>query len=184
MNKVLFTFVALAISASALQAQKFFTRSAHIDFFSHTAMEDIKGDNNSATLVLDAANGQIEISCAIKAFEFEKALMQEHFNENYMESNTFPNATFKGKIENMSSISLSKDGSYATKASGTMTMHGVDKVMTVPVTFTVAGGKITGDSKFAVNPNDFKITIPGPVRSKIAEAIDVTVKANLAELKK
>lgn len=101
--------------------QKYFTRTAHIDFYSHTPIEDIKADNHSSSLVLDASTGQIEVSCAIKAFEFEKALMQEHFNENYMESGKYPNAIFKGKIEDIASVAFTKDGTYTVNATGKLT---------------------------------------------------------------
>ncbi|MFN8777254.1 MAG: YceI family protein [Flavobacteriales bacterium] len=184
MKNLFFLFAALLGFSTATCAQKYFTRTAHIDFYSHTSIEDIKAENNSGTLVIDAATGQIEVACTIKAFEFEKALMQEHFNENYMESNTYPNATFKGKLENISSINFTKPGSYTTKATGTLTMHGVEQAVSVPVTITVEGDKITGETRFVVNPNDYKINIPGPVKGKISEAIEVKVKANLAQLKK
>jgi len=184
MKHLIFFAAAIIGMNSAASAQKYFTRTAHIDFYSHTPVEDIKADNNSASMVIDAATGQIEVSCAIKAFEFEKALMQEHFNETYMESTKFPTAVFRGKIENIASINFSKPGTYTSNASGTLTMHGVEKAITVPVKFVVTADKITGDTKFVVNPNDYKINIPGPVKGKISESIEVNVKANLAELKK
>jgi hypothetical protein len=179
-------FLLSLLTGSALfgQAQKYFTRTAHIDFYSHTPVEDIRADNNSASMVIDAATGQVEVSCAIKAFEFEKALMQEHFNENYMESSTFPSSSFKGKIENIQSVSFTRPGTYRSKATGTLTMHGEQKTITVPVTITVAGEKITGETTFAVNPNDFRINIPAAVKGKISESIEVSVKAGLTELKK
>lgn len=184
MKHLIFFAIAIIGMNSAASGQKYFTRAAHIDFYSHTPVEDIKADNNSGTMVIDAATGQIEVSCAIKAFEFEKALMQEHFNENYMESTKFPTAVFKGKIENIASINFTQPGTYTSSASGTLTMHGVDKAITVPVKFVVAADKTTGDTAFVVNPNDFKINIPGPVKGKISETIEVNVKANLAALKK
>jgi len=177
----IFLLVATCLSAGA---QKYFTRTAHISFYSHTPIEDIKADNHSASMVFDVSTGQIEVSCAIKAFEFEKALMQEHFNENYMESTKYPNSTFKGKIEDIHSISFTKDGTYTATATGKLTMHGVENAVSIPVTFIVKGDQITGTTAFIVNPNDYKITIPGAVKGKISESIEVNVKANLAEFKK
>jgi polyisoprenoid-binding protein YceI len=184
MKHLLFSALVMTASISSLQAQKYFTRSAHIDFFSHTKIEDIKADNDAATLVLDSQTGQVEISCTIKSFEFEKALMQEHFNENYMESDSYPSSTFKGKLENIASVSFVKDGVYTTQATGTLNMHGVDRNITTPVTITVKEGKITAETHFEVSPKDYNITIPGAVRQQIAESIAVNVKASLAELQR
>jgi hypothetical protein len=184
MKKHIAIFAILIATATTTQAQKYFTRAGYLGFFSDTKMEDIKGDNNKVNFVLDAATGQLEISGLIKAFEFEKALMQEHFNENYMESDTHPKTSFKGKVDNMAGVNLKKDGTYSSKVTGDLTMHGVTKKITVDATFKVAGGKITCESKFDVVPEDYKITIPGTVRDNIASKIAVTAKANLEELKK
>ncbi len=184
MKQILVIAAAFTLSTGNLDAQKYFTRSAHIDFLSHTKIEDIKADNDAATLVLDSQTGQVEISCTIKSFEFEKALMQEHFNENYMESDTYPSSTFKGKLDQIAAISFQKDGVYKSQAVGTLTMHGVEKSISVPVTFTVKDGKITAEAHFEVNPKDYNINIPGAVRQQIAESIAVNVKASLAELQR
>jgi polyisoprenoid-binding protein YceI len=178
-------FIALiTIGFQSLNAQQYMDRSAFIGFFSETKMENIKADNNKGTLVYDAATGSLQMSALMKAFEFEKALMQEHFNENYVESDKFPKAVFKGKVENHTAVNLAKDGIYNTKVAGEMTMHGVTKKISVDAVFKVAGGKITCESKFNVKPEDYNITIPNTVRDNIASAIAVTVKANLEVLKK
>lgn len=184
MKKVL-TILGIALLASTSTfAQKYFSREGHVNFFSDTKMEDIKADNKKATVVLDAATGAVELSLLIKSFEFEKALMQEHFNENYMESDTYPKASFKGKIDNLAAVNFKKDGTYNTTVTGDLTMHGVTKKTTINVTIKVAGGKISANSKFQVVPEDYKITIPNTVRDNIASKIDVTVDATLEELKK
>lgn len=183
--KKVFTLIAIVLLASTSTfAQKYFSRTGHVNFFSDTKMEDIKADNNKATVVLDAPTGAVEISVLIKSFEFEKALMQEHFNENYMESDTYPKASFKGKVDNIAAVNFKKDGTYNSTVTGDMTMHGVTKKITINVTITVAGGKITANSKFQVVPEDYKIIIPNTVRDNIASKIDVTVDATLEELKK
>jgi polyisoprenoid-binding protein YceI len=179
---ILLAFIAL--SFQTLKAQQYMDRSAYVGFFSETKMENIKADNNKGTLVYDAATGSIQMSALMKAFEFEKALMQEHFNENYVESDKFPKAVFKGKVENHTSINLSKDGTYNVKVTGEMSMHGVTKKITTDAVFKVSGGKITCESKFNVKPEDYNITIPNTVRDNIASAIAITVKANLEVLKK
>ncbi|MEZ4799595.1 MAG: YceI family protein [Flavobacteriales bacterium] len=184
MKKVLSIIVLFTAFAGSMNAQKFFTRSGHVHFFSDTKMEDIEADNHKASVVLDGATGQVEIALLIKAFEFEKALMQEHFNENYMESDTYPKATFKGKVENMSAIDLKKDGTHNVKVIGELTMHGVTNKVTIEATIKVAGGKLTCTTKFYVVPEDYKITIPNTVRDNIASKIEVNVDATLEELKK
>ncbi|MEK7253941.1 MAG: YceI family protein, partial [Bacteroidota bacterium] len=99
----------LLFFAQGIQAQKYFTREGKITFVSDAAMEKIEAVTNSATSVIDMATGAVEFAVLIKGFQFKKALMQEHFNENYMESSKFPKATFKGKIDNFSSVNLKKD---------------------------------------------------------------------------
>jgi len=183
MKKVIFVLALSMGITSLLNAQKYFTKEGKIHFFSATTVENIEATSNTATCVLDAATGDVEWSVLVKGFKFEKALMEEHFNENYMESNTFPKATFKGKAD-LSSVNLKKDGTYKTKVSGDLTIHGVTKPISTDATFTVAGGKITSDSKTYVNPKDFNITIPAAVKEKISDKIEVTVNATLAELKK
>ena len=120
----------------------------------------------------------MEFAVLIKGFEFKKALMQEHFNENYLESDKFPKATFKGKIVNNSDVNYKKDGTYKVKTKGQLTIHGVTKEVEADGTIEVKGGKIVGTSTFNVNPEDYKISIPNLVRDKIAKQIKVTVKAD------
>lgn len=170
--------------ASFASAQKYFTRTGHVNFFSSTPMEDIKADNHKATSIMDAATGDIEFSMLIMAFEFDKALMQEHFNENYMESEKFPKATFKGKITNMDKIDLTKDGTYPATVSGKMTIHGVTKDAAANGTFTVKDGKIVASSAFNIKPEDYNIAIPSVVKEKIAKEIKVTVDSTYEPYKK
>ena len=110
--------------------------------------------------------------------------MEEHFNENYMESNTYDKATFKGKVDNITSVNFTKDGTYNVKVTGDLTMHGVTKKMTVDGTIVVKGGVISCNSKFYVNPKDYNINIPSAVQDKITNNIEINVSASLAELKK
>lgn len=184
MKKISILITIFIAATSSINAQKLFSRAAYLGFFSDTKMEDIKADNNKATVVLDIPTGAIEISGLVKSFEFEKALMQEHFNENYMESDKFPKTTFKGKIDNLAAVNFSKDGTYGLKVSGDLTMHGVTKKVTVDGVFKVAGGKTTCEAKFFVVPEDYNISIPNTVRDNIASKIEVTFKASLEELKK
>ncbi|MBX2973519.1 MAG: YceI family protein [Flavobacteriales bacterium] len=178
----------LAIGAvllpSLLSAQeRFATRNGHIHFFSSTPVENIEADNRKVTSVFDATSGAIEFSALIRAFEFEKALMQEHFNENYMESSTHPKAGFKGKVEGITADDLKKPGTYPVEVSGDLTIHGVTKPVTTKGTMTVeAGGTIKAKSEFNVKPEDHGIAIPGVVRKNIAEQIKVTVDLSYTKM--
>ena len=176
MKKIIATVFTTVFAVGFSMAQEmYFTKNGHVDFFSSTPMEDIKADNNKVTSVLNVTNGDIEFSMLIMAFQFEKSLMQEHFNENYMESSTYPKSTFKGKITNFDAINLKADGTYPVEVAGKLTIHGVTKDVRTNGTFTVKEGKIKAVSSFTVKPEDFNISIPNLVREKIAKEIKVNV---------
>lgn len=171
-------FFALSTVASA---QKFFTRDGKVKFDATAASSPEKIDalSNSATCVLDAATGNIQWAILIKGFQFEKSLMQEHFNENYMESTKFPKATFAGKITNLGDLNLSKDGTYNAVVVGQMTVHGVTKDITTNGALTVAGGNIKLNAGFNLKLADFNIDIPSLVSDKIAKEAKILVDATL-----
>ena len=162
----------------ALSAQeRWSTRSGNVSFFSSTPMENIEAKNNKLSSVYDATTGEIVFVALIKSFEFEKALMQEHFNENYMESTTFPKASFKGKLEGLKAGDLRKAGSYTVTVVGELTMHGVTKPVSTTGTFTVAPtGQVSASCDFNAKPADYGIKIPGMVKDNIAEEIKIQVR--------
>lgn len=176
--------LSLALTPLALSAQeRYMTRTGHVDFHSSTPLEDIHADNDKVTSVWDATTGAIEFSMLIKAFVFEKALMQEHFNENYMESNKFPKSTFKGTLSGVKADQLTKEGAYPVTVEGTLTIHGVERPLKSAGMVTVDGkGGIRAESKFQVKPADHDIKIPGAVRKNIAEVIDVTVRMDYTRM--
>jgi hypothetical protein len=159
-----------------VNAQKYISKNGHIWFYSHTAMEDIKADNNEVASILDTGTGDIMFNMLIKSFKFEKALMEEHFNENYMQSATIPKATFKGKITNLSAVNFSKNGVYNVTIEGVMTIHGVAQSVTEKGTLEVKDGKITAKSEFNLKPKDYNIAIPDVVKDNIAESMKVNVE--------
>lgn len=180
MIKQLALSAALLLTLSQLaSAQRYMTRSGNVSFFSHTTMEDIKADNNQAAAVLDANTGSVAYTVLIKSFQFEKALMQEHFNENYMESDKYPKASFAGKIKDMSKVNMTKDGEYNVTVEGKLTMKDKTNEVSVPGTVIVKNGKIQNKAKFVVNPADYNIEIPAVVKEKIAKEIEITVDATL-----
>ncbi len=175
---------ALALLPLAASAQdRYMTRNGHIAFFSATPMENIEGNNHKVTSVWDVTTGAMQFAVLIKAFEFEKALMQEHFNENYMESNTFPKAEFKGKLAGITAEQLKKAGTYEVSVTGDLTIHGVSKPVSAKGKVTVdAAGAITASSDLIVKPEDHGIKIPGVVRKNIAEEITVKVRMEYAKM--
>jgi polyisoprenoid-binding protein YceI len=174
---ILIALVALAATGMT-QAQKYFTREGHVSFHSDASLEKIEAHNKTATSVLDAATGKMEFAVLIKAFQFEKALMQEHFNENYMESDKFPKASFKGEIANASKVNFSKDGEYPVKVKGDMTIHGVTKPVEADGFIRVKSGKISAASSFNVAVADYNIEVPSVVRDNIAKEVRVDIDVN------
>ena len=162
-----------------LIAQKYYSKVGQVIFTSDAPLEKIEGKNTNGLIVLDAANGRLECSVLIKGFQFEKALMQDHFNENYMESHKFPKGVFKGTITNMKDINLKKDGTYPVVVKGDITLHGVTKPFSPTGKVVVKGGKITASSLFEIVVADFNIEIPKVVRENIAEKVKVNIQADL-----
>lgn len=160
-------------------AQKYMTRTGKVTFFSSTPLENIEAFNNEMACVLDSEKGEFVFQVPIKSFKFDRSLMQDHFNENYMESNKYPKADYKGSIENADKVNYAKDGTYNVTTKGKLTIHGVTKTVSLPGTIEVKNGKITINSTFKVIPQDYNINIPGIVEDKIAKEIEVTVNSIL-----
>jgi len=170
---LLFTFFLNIILAA--NAQKFMTKNGFISFYSHTPMEDIKADNNQVVGVLDISTGEMVFQALIKSFHFDRALMEEHFNENYMESDKVPKSVFKGKITNLASVDFTKNGTYNVTVEGDLTIHDVTNKISTKGTIEVISGGINANSKFNIVPEDYKIVIPGVVRDKFDKSLAVTV---------
>ena len=174
MKKIMIAALLVCFTGT-LHAQKYMTRTGRISFSSHTPLENIDAINNEVSAVLDGKTGAVVFQAPVKSFKFERALMEEHFNENYMESNKYPRADFNGKITDIAIANFTKDGSYKVTASGKLTMHGVTKDITVPVTLTVKGQEVTGQANFKITPGDYNIKIPSLVQDKIDKQISVKV---------
>jgi polyisoprenoid-binding protein YceI len=181
MKKVLLAFYMLSFGLQ-ISAQTFFTREGNVSFFSETPMENIEAHNSKATAVLDTEKGRLEFAVLIQAFQFEKALMQEHFNENYMESNKYPKAVFKGSVDGFEQGKWNADGTYAVQITGEMTIHGVTKTLTVPGTIIRENGVFRAKSSFPIVVSDFGIVVPSVVRDNIAKEVRVDVDVQLAPL--
>ncbi|QKG53662.1 YceI family protein [Hymenobacter sp. BRD67] len=155
---------------------KFMTRGGHISFFSASIMEDIEARNDKVAAVFDLATGQIAFSVPIHEFQFKRTLMQEHFNENYMESEKFPKATFTGQINNAAQVLKQLPTATQTvEAEGNLTMHGVTHKVLVTGTLQVRDGQLVVFAYFNVAPADFSIDIPLLVREHIAKSVSVRI---------
>lgn len=168
----------LLLSAQLATGQKYFSKTGKISFYSDAPMEKIEATNTSASTVLDPTTGSMEWAVLIQGFKFEKALMQDHFNENYMESATYPKAKFKGKIDNLSAVNFKKDGDYNVTVSGQLEIHGVTKPVTSTGVISVKGGSISAKSKLTVAVADYGIEIPKLVADNIAKTVDIQVQAD------
>ena len=175
MKKIIISAAFIAMLSNAAVAQKYFTKNGTISFFSATSLENIKADNNQVMSVLNVTTGDMQFSVLVKSFHFKKALMEEHFNENYMESDKFPKSTFKGTITDISKVNFTKDGTYPVSVSGDLTMHGVTQKVTTNGNISVSGGKITGTSVFKVALVDYKISVPKVVENNISKTIEITI---------
>jgi hypothetical protein len=165
-------FVPMALSAQ----QRYIAHNGHVSFFSHAPIEDIEANNDVVSSII--SNGDIAFEAPIKSFVFKKELMQEHFNENYLESDKYPNATFKGTIVDYSKIDLKKNGSYPVEVDGSLTMHGVTNKVKAKGTFTVKDNTIRAQSTFPITLKDYNISIPTLIVEKLAEVVKVTVDIN------
>ena len=179
MKKYLCLIFLIAVCSPILVGQKYYSKTGHIHFLSEAPIETIQSDNRSGYVVLDAATGQFEFSVLIKGFKFEKALMQQHFNENYLESDKFPKGIYKGSIVNWSGVHPDRDGVYEVKTDGQLTIHGITKPFTCPAKLTVKSGVISVSSAFDVVIADFGIQVPKVVRDNISKTVKVTVNADL-----
>ena len=173
--------ICLAILIGSLQApaQKYITKTGHIKFYSEAPLEKIEANNRQVNSALDAATGGFVFKVLMKSFEFEKALMQEHFNENYVESDKFPNAQFVGKVTNIKDVDFTRDGVYSATVEGKLTLHGVTKDLKESGTLEVKQGKVLGKSKFNLAVADYNISIPGNVTRNISKTIEITVEVTL-----
>lgn len=177
------TLLFLLVTILPARAQKYFSKTARIHFLSEAPLEKIEASNHNAMVVLDASTGQMEWSVLIKGFQFQKALMQEHFNENYMESHKYPKGLFKGTLLNRNDVNLTKDGKYAVNVRGELTLHGVTQPLITSGWITVQAGKVTASSSFDIAVADYQIEIPKLVRDNIAKVVRVSVSADLMPLK-
>lgn len=178
MKKIFFiSFFLIAILANA--QEKYYTKTGEIKFeASVPSFEEVKAENKTTTAILNIKTGEIAALVLIKGFRFKVALMEEHFNENYAESNKYPKATFSGKIENYTNGNIDKTSNIFL-IKGNLTFHGKTIQINTEATISKNDNEIEFTSKFTVKPEEFDIQLPKVVRYKVAESVDVTIHFNM-----
>jgi polyisoprenoid-binding protein YceI len=182
--KFQFLFLALILSGVLAAQSPLITKDGTTTFFSHSPIEDIEAVNEKTTAAINFTKGDVVVKMLIKHFTFENALMQEHFNENYMESEKFPAAIFKGKLVNNETIDVSQDGTYEVTLKGQLTIRGISTPLETPATITIAGDQVSAVTKFVARPVEYGIKIPAVVIKNIAEEIQVSTSLIFSIAKK
>ena len=176
------TLIACLIVTQVALSQTYFTRTGVTEFkASVEAFEPVEATNNSTTALLKTQSGDIAAQLFINAFKFRVALMQEHFNENYMESNEYPKAVFRGKLNGFNFSELSGEQEYDLV--GSLTVRGIKKDVSTKANVKKVEDQLVLTANFSVDPQEFNIKIPSIVRKKIAEKINIIINYELVEKK-
>jgi polyisoprenoid-binding protein YceI len=175
MKKKILTSVLASVGFWCFSQTLFQTKTGQISFFSETPVRNIEAINNQVASLINTETGEVVFSVPIKEFKFEKALMEEHFNENYMESAKYAKSTFQGKITNLNAVDFKTNGTYTVSVEGKLTMHGVTKPLSVIGKISIGQGKISVVTNFTVQLIDFNIERPTIVMKEIAESVDVKI---------
>lgn len=180
--KIIITFFCCFLFIGVGKSQeRYLTKNGAINFYSKMPLEDITADNNQVLSIIDVADGKMAISILMKSFMFKKALMQEHFNENYVASDTYPKATFKGSIINFNDLNQT---TTKAKVKGILTLHGVSKEIVIDANITKTNEAILVVGDFMIALADFNIQIPAVVAKNIAKEIKVSFNFNHTPYKK
>jgi polyisoprenoid-binding protein YceI len=167
-------FTLFCISATA--QSRYFTKEGRISFFSEAPLENIEAHNQQVTSILDFAKSEVAITLLMKSFKFEKSLMEEHFNENYIESSKYPKAIFTGSFKSESAIDANKNGVYPVTIDGSLTLHGVTQPIKTTGSIEVKNGSVVAKTKFKIAIKDYNIEVPKLVVKNIAEIVEVTAE--------
>jgi hypothetical protein len=172
MKKQLIFSTLLIFIAGALFAQTYKTREGVIYFNPNKNPENTEysAQSKEATALLKVESNEVALLVPMKSFRFNNALLEEHFNENYLHTNKYPNGTYKGKLIGFSKSMLEKDGDYNLKSEGEIELHGVKKAFNSTVVLKVKNKVATFVCNFYVKANDYNIAIPDLVKPKLAES--------------
>ena len=177
MKLQLLTFTAMLCAGTAM-SQPMITRNGFIGFYSKTSLEDIKAENHQTYAIIDTTKKDLAFAVLLKGFIFPRQLMQEHFNENYAESDKFPKATFSGSYT--SAGPANANGEMPVTVKGNLTLHGVTRPVETAATLSRKPGQLSGKTSFHVKPEDYNIAIPSLVRDKISKELQVKVDISWA----
>lgn len=183
MKKIL-VMMTVTFCTAVTFGQKYYTKTGQVNFdaTSPSSPEKIEGVSRTATCVVDTKSGNMQMAVLMKGFGFERALMEEHFNENYVESHKYPKAEFKGDLKEPGKIDFSKNGTYTVKVKGKLTLHGESKEIETDSRLVIQDGKIKATADFNVVLSDYKISIPGLVADKVAKTAKISVSCSLEPL--
>lgn len=179
MKKAIIVSAVLFCTIFSVQAQKYLTKEGVIDIYSETSLFVIEAKNQKVASILNAENGEIVASTLTRSFKFKEALVEEHFNENYMESHLYPKAQFKGRIINFSQINTSKDGTYNIQIQGDLTLHGETHPLKTEGKLSVKSGSIIASTEFLVSLEQYKIKVEEQYKDRINDQIKLTVHFDL-----
>lgn len=174
-KKMLLFFLTLAFFVPAQSQDIYLSSNSTVSFFSETPVENIDAVSNQAVGAVNVKTKSVYFKATMTTFAFKKSLMQTHFNENYVESEKYPTATFNGTINE--TVDLTKDGTYSVTVTGKLKLHGVEQTRTIPGTIVVKGGTMDVTSEFDIKVTDHDIKIPTVVVKNIAEVVKVKVHA-------
>lgn len=169
---LLIVFTGILFSASA---QKYITKTGTIEIFSQTPLFTIEGINKKVASILNAETGDVVASTLVRSFKFEEALVEEHFNENYMESHKFPKSVFKGKITNYKNVDFSKNGEYNIIIEGKLTIHGVTNYIKEEGTLNINNGNISAKTAFPVSLKAYGIKVEPAYKKAIKDEIELKI---------
>ena len=179
MKKFVWLTIIAVLTVLSGSGQKLVSTKTQIKFFSTTPAEDIEAYNTTSVSTINTETGEVVFSVPMQGFEFEKSLMQKHYNgKNYLDTKNFPKSKLTGKITNLGEVDFSKDGSYEVMVEGDLNIKGLSKPVKEPGTIVVKGGIVEAQSQFNVTLADYGISfVKGKPSTNIAKTLEITVKA-------
>ena len=184
MKKLAFILISIALFSNSSKGQKYITKEGIIEIFSQTSLFTIEAKNQKVASILNSENGEIVSSTLVRSFKFKEALVEEHFNENYMESHEFPKSVFKGKITNFSNVDLKKNGTYNITIEGALTMHGETHPLKTEGKLIVNGDNIKANTEFLISLEKYKIEVEENYKDRIKDEIKLIVHFNYSKMNK
>ena len=167
----------LLLTGTSLSAQTMTSKNGTAYFISRTDIINIDAVNNSGASIIKKETGEIVVIALIKSFKFTLATAFDHFNEEYMESDKYPKAEFRGKIVELPEIDLTKEGVHEVTAEGNLTLHGVTKPIKERGTITIKDGKMLGECSFSVLLDDYDIKVPAMVKDRVSQKIEIKLSS-------